>query len=232
MKKLFVAGAALAALLAVSAASAADIPVRPHFKAPPPPPVFNWSGFYIGATVGYGFGDNNHVNQTNLGRSETFDIDGFVAGGTIGWNWQRPGSAFVWGIEADISYSDINGVLPVSPGFGCATGCFTEVKWFGTVRGRLGIARDRALFYVTGGLAYGNVEGSLPPFIPPGSETAVGWTAGAGMEFAIGHRWSMKLEYLYVDLGDAVYAPNFVGNVIAVDNVEFSVVRLGVNYRW
>jgi outer membrane immunogenic protein len=79
-----------AALLSVAtAASAADIPARPYTKAPPPlvSPAYNWSGFYIGAMGGYGW--------------DSGDSSGGFGGGTIGYNWQLPGSQFVFGIEVD-----------------------------------------------------------------------------------------------------------------------------------
>lgn len=228
MLRKFVMGIA-GAIALCSAAVAADLPVnRPIYKAVPAP-VFNWTGFYVGGTVGYGWGDNRHRNQfLNIG-TDSFDVDGFVGGVTLGVNWQAPGTRWVLGLEFDASLSGISGVLPVAPGFGCANGCTTDVKWFGTFRGRVGYAFDRSLLYVTGGLAFGEVEGSILGAFPAGSETLTGWTAGLGGEFAIAPRWSMKLEYLYVDLGNAVYASFFN---LAAENVEFHVVRAGLNYRF
>jgi outer membrane immunogenic protein len=215
----------------IGVASAADLPVKgPVYKAVPAP-VFNWTGFYVGGTVGYGWGDNRHFNETTGIGSQSFDVDGFVAGATLGYNWQTPGSRWVWGLELDVSYSDINGVLPVAPGFGCGGGCITDLKWFGTFRGRLGYAFDRSMIYATGGLAFGEVEGSIVGVATKGSETALGWTVGAGIEFAIAPRWSMKAEYLYVLLNEAQYAV-VAGTNVVVDDLNFSVVRLGVNYRW
>jgi outer membrane immunogenic protein len=209
-------------------AIAADMPRAPAYKAPPPA-VFNWTGFYVGGTVGYGWGKNSHFNTfLNVG-SQSFDVDGFVGGVTLGYNWQARGSRWVLGLEFDASLSDVGGVLPVAPGFGCAGGCTTDLKWFGTFRGRIGYAFDRSMVYVTGGLAFGEVEGSIIGAIPSGSETVTGWTAGVGGEFAIAPRWSMKLEYLYVDLGEATYANFF--NLVARD-IEFHVVRAGLNYRF
>jgi outer membrane immunogenic protein len=222
---------AVGAVSLIGAVHAADMPARtPAYKAPPPA-VFNWTGFYVGGTVGYGFGENRHLNETTGIGSQDFDVDGFVAGATLGYNWQARGSRWVWGVEFDVSYSDINGVLPVAPGFGCAGGCTTELKWFGTFRGRLGYAFDRSMIYATGGLAFGEVEGSIIGVIPPGSETAFGWTVGAGLEFALAPRWSMKAEYLYVSLNEAQYAV-FAGTNVVVDDLNFHVIRLGVNYRW
>src|SRR3954471_15275287 len=90
MKKLLLAGAALASLM--TAASAADLASRPYTKAPPLSPAVNWSGFYIGAMGGYAFDSDN---------------GGGVGGGTVGYNWQFPGSQFVFGIEVDAAGASI-----------------------------------------------------------------------------------------------------------------------------
>jgi outer membrane immunogenic protein len=222
---------AVGALSMMGMASAADLPVKgPVYKAVPAP-VFNWTGFYVGGTVGYGWGSNRHLNTTTGVGSQDFDVDGFVAGATLGYNWQGPGSRWVWGLELDISYSDMSGLLPVAPGFGCVNGCATDLKWFGTFRGRLGYAFDRSMIYATGGLAFGEVQGQVIGLTGRGSDTVVGWTAGAGIEFAIAPRWSMKAEYLYVSMDQAQYA-TFGGGNLAVDDLNFHVVRMGLNYRW
>ncbi|HRF10370.1 MAG TPA: porin family protein [Xanthobacteraceae bacterium] len=222
---------AIAAVSFLGIANAADMPRAPAYYKAPPVAVFNWTGFYVGGTVGYGWGSNRHLNTTTGIGSQDFDVDGFVAGATLGYNWQGPGSNWVWGLELDVSYADVNGVLPVAPGFGCVGGCTTDLKWFGTFRGRLGYAFDRSMIYATGGLAFGEVEGSIIGLTGRGSETVLGWTAGAGIEFAIAPRWSMKAEYLYVSMDQAQYAV-VAGNNIVVDDLNFHVVRLGVNYRW
>lgn len=130
-----------------------------------------------------------------------------------------------------------------------------RILWFGTVRGRVGYAADRLLFFGTAGLAYGRVRlagtmvdsGSalvvVPPFIPdPYSGTAsfsasrvkAGWTAGAGVEGALVGRWTWKAEYLFVDLG----APSLValGPFSAAINAQArftdNIVRGGVNYKF
>ena len=90
MKRLLLAGAALLSLM--TAASAADLAARPYTKAPPLSPAYNWSGFYIGAMGGYAFDSDN---------------GGGFGGGTIGYNWQFPGSQFVFGIEVDAAGASI-----------------------------------------------------------------------------------------------------------------------------
>ena len=160
-------------------------------------PVFSWSGFYFGGHVGYGFGEA-------AGPGATFDIDGVFGGAQLGYNWQFNRN-WVFGIETDLSGSDIG------------TAGFT-VDWFGTTRVRLGYAWDRMMLYGTGGISYGGTDAT---------SGHVGWAAGVGLEWAFAPRWSAKIEYLYVDLGDEIL-PLFAAPV----SVDFSTVRFGVNYRF
>ena len=138
MKRLLLAGAAFLSLM--TAASAADLAARPYTKAPPLSPAFNWSGFYIGAMGGYAFDSDN---------------GGGFGGGTIGYNWQAPGSQFVFGIEVDAAGASIKdsqtavfGVVPVT--------AEDKIDALGSVTGRVGVAVDAALFYAKGGYAWAN----------------------------------------------------------------------------
>jgi outer membrane immunogenic protein len=195
--------------------------------------AYSWTGAYIGVTAGYGWGDSRFDDGA---RSNPFDIDGLVIGGTIGYNLQLQGNVVI-GVEADISYSDISGSFgpgnlgqPNGLGWGCGTGaCVTDVNWFGTLRGRLGYAAaDSLLIYATGGLAYGSIDSAIrndADWIT--GNTAVGWTVGGGIEYVLRPGWTAKLEYLHVDLGwtDRNAAENFRSDAV------FDVVRLGLNYR-
>jgi outer membrane immunogenic protein len=223
MKRIFLSMTAIA-LVAVAAQSAvaADMPVRkalPPQAVQAPPPIFNWSGFYVGAHAGYGWG-SSAFDAAAAGTS--FDTDGWLLGALAGVNYQVGQTVF--GVEADINWSDFSG------GAACgAFNCNTEVPWFGTLRGRLGYAADRFMPYITGGLAYGKIEASVPG-IGGASDTRFGWTAGVGAEYAFAPNMSWKTEYLYVDLGGfdctACGAP--------VPNVDFTshIVRTGVNVRF
>jgi outer membrane immunogenic protein len=133
-----------------------------------------------------------------------------------------------------------------------------KLPWFGTLRGRIGVApTDRWLVYVTGGLAYGEARTDATFTLPPGnaclapctptpggsvagnfSQTRTGWTAGAGVEAALGGGWTGKLEYLHVDLGDTtntfvpIITPPFVGTLRTSARITDDIVRVGVNYRF
>jgi outer membrane immunogenic protein len=193
------------------------------------PAGFVWTGGYVGLQGGYGWGDSHHF--ATGAASPTFDIDGFIGGVTAGYNYQI--NQVVIGVETDISYANVKGgTSESSDTWGCGDGCETEVKWFGTLRGRLGYAMDNTLPYITGGLAYGGAEANPDIAGYGGKDTLFGWTAGAGIEHAFTPNWTVKAEYLYVDLGDVDLAdfgaPFGRGHV----DVNFNTVRIGLNYKF
>lgn len=230
MNRLLACTGALALAFSAHAASAADMP-RPMTKAPAmvAAPMFDWSGFYVGVHGGYAWGDYRLFSAS--GGGPTVDVDGFVGGGTIGWNWQH--SNWVFGIEADISNGpDGTDNSSFSPFWGCNTGrCNVDIDYFGTVRARLGIAVNQWMGYVTGGYAYGHAEGGIRNSVQQGSGSVDGWAAGVGIEYAFAPNWSMKLEYLHVDLGDLEFGTG-VGTERFLGDGDFDVVRVGLNYRF
>jgi outer membrane immunogenic protein len=222
MKRVFLAFVALAAL--GGAAAAADLPppaAQNYYKAPAYLPPFSWTGFYLGINGGGGWG-NSHWDSPPTG---SFDLSGGLVGGTLGYNYQF-GQA-VAGLEGDIDWADINGTTSNA----CPVGCKTNDNWLGTFRGRLGIAADRFLPYVTGGLAFGDIQASTPSFAGATS-TQAGWTLGGGIEMSLVGNWSAKAEYLYVDLGKFNCGTSC--SLLTTDNVSFhtNLLRAGVNYRF
>lgn len=170
MKKILLSGVAIVALFAAAPASAADVPVRgPIYKAAPAP-VFNWTGFYFGGHIGYGWGD------TLVG-----DNDGFLGGLQLGYNWHFAPN-WVFGIETDISGTDMNNSFP------------SHIDYLGTLRARLGYTWDRVMVYGTGGFAYG--RSAIAGF----HDTDTGYALGAGIEWAFAPQWSAKVEYMYHDI--------------------------------
>jgi outer membrane immunogenic protein len=205
-----------------SVASAADIPRRPApapAQAPYFAPPYNWTGFYVGINGGGAWG------TSRWDSTGSFDVSGGLVGGTLGYNWQA--GAIVFGIEGDINWTDIDGRTNTA----CPLGCRTENGWLGTVRGRIGYAFDRFMPYVTGGLAFGDVDARTPGS-PGASSDRTGWTVGAGLEFALAGNWTAKAEYLYVDLGSFNCGLNC--GAFTPDNVSFktNVLRVGLNYRF
>ena len=191
--------------------------------------AYNWSGMYVGVQAGYGWSDSHHYATGD--SSVTFDTDGFIGGLTAGYSYQI--NQVVLGVETDISYSNIEGgTFEDGSDWSCEDGCDTSVEWFGTLRGRLGYAIDRTMLYVTGGLSYGDAEASPEAPDYGGKDTLVGWTAGAGIEHALTSTWTVKAEYLYVDLGEVDLVdfgpPYGVGHA----TVDFNAVRIGLNYKF
>jgi outer membrane immunogenic protein len=205
-----------------------------------------WAGFYIGANGGGAVGSSD--NDFNIAGGPTFasvdlSMKGAIGGGQVGYNWQT--GAMVLGVEADFQGSSLKGSIStpcIAPA--CAlplTARFSqELSWFGTVRARVGYAQAGWLLYATGGYAYGRVETDATATAGPvtaslsTSETSSGWTAGAGAEVLFAPRWSVKVEYLYVDLGRATTSYVFTGLPTLNDskNVTFNVFRAGVNYKF
>jgi len=221
MKRLCLAFVSLAVL--AGAAAAADLPQRapaPYYPTKAPAYVpYTWTGFYIGLNGGGGFG------RSAWDSTGGFDVTGGLVGGTVGYNYQF-GQA-VAGIEGDIDWADINGTTTTT----CPLGCKTSDTWLSTVRGRLGYAADRFMPFVTGGAAFGDIRATTPGFTGA-STTNTGWTAGAGLEFALAGNWTVKAEYLYVDLGK--FNCGVACGAAVTDNVSFTtnLVRAGVNYRF
>lgn len=227
--RLVAAGAAVcgAAVFAVSAASAADLPPRPQpvYKAPAyvAPAAYSWSGFYLGINGGGAFGRSGFDGFPPTGG---FNTSGGLLGGTVGANWQM--GQIVLGLEGDADWSNVKG----STACGAASTCTTTNTWLSTVRGRVGYAVDRFLPYVTGGLAAGNIEAATAGF-PGASANRAGWTVGGGVEMAITGPWTAKVEYLHADLGH-FDCGTACGALLPPDNVKLQedIVRGGVNYRF
>jgi outer membrane immunogenic protein len=185
--------------------------------AAPPACEISWTGFYIGAHAGYGFGQaDTEVTPLPVGRAPAAisldpDENGFFGGIQAGYNHQF--SSFVLGLETDFSGSTIDGSR-TGDGAGYLATVHQDIDWLGTFRGRVGFTPTcRLLLYATGGLAYGDVHDTgitITASQYPGSrsEVQLGWTAGAGAEFALNKRWSLKFEYLYYDLGDKSVTAN------------------------
>jgi len=209
MMSKFAFAAAAVMVTGMTAAQAADLPYYGRGRAPytvnQPLNAYSWAGPYLGANLGYAWGD---VSGTQTEPS------GIAGGVTAGYNWQS--GPIVFGIEGDIQ----------------ATGAddrFASYKfsnpWFGTARGRLGYAFNNVLLYGTAGLAFGSLEAEQNGWQQ--SQTSVGWTAGVGAEVGIYQNWTAKIEYLYVDLSKNTYT------LTGTDSgLSFGTVRVGVNYHF
>jgi outer membrane immunogenic protein len=228
--------------VAASSAFAADLsyPV----KAPPIviAPAYSWTGFYLGANAGGGWGDfdtwQGKYSDGSLydEQSWSHSAGGFIAGGQIGYNYQFSNNVVV-GLEADIEWSDIDATTSGEGNGHYSYG--SEVEWFGTLRARLGYAFDTLLVYGTGGAAYGKVKMFDNNWSTPDdysySDTRWGWTVGGGVEWAFAQNWSVKAEYLYVDLGtyrvDDFY-PDWSPYTVQETDFKFHTLKVGINYKF
>ena len=217
MKKYLLASVAALGLVAAGAASAADLPSRKGPVAAPVymPPAFTWTGFYVGANAGYGWGNVNANGFANVG-----DLDGFVGGGQVGYNYQM--GQFVVGAEADFQGADLSS--------GSNLGLVNvKTEYFGTVRARVGVAFDRFMPYITGGWAYGNVKTSIPALGFSSDRTHTGgYAVGGGLEYAFTNNLIAGVEYLYVNLGEK----NILGAAGTKVGTDFSVVRARLSYKF
>lgn len=245
MKKVLIA----AALVATGAsAQAADLPAKakPYYKAPVAR-VYDWTGFYIGVNGGTGFGRSyTQLGDFNGGNaSSRLGGWGALGGGQIGYNWQY-GNLFglgnvVLGVETDIQGAgfkdDRTCEYFCSPGIS-GFSVNQKLDWFGTVRGRVGVATGPVLSYFTGGFAYGGVDTTITSQFTGAagtssfSNTRTGWTLGSGVEAALGGNWTGKIEYLYVSLGTQTGSnPTAAAPFLFRSEVYEHVFRAGLNYR-
>ena len=262
MKKLAIA--ALAFSVFAAPAFAADLAL----KAPPPPaPVYDWTGGYVGLNLGGSWGraastitGTNGFSGAPFAITSSSNTDGIVGGGQIGYNWQFNNN-WLFGLEADIQGTGQRGTAnlpPVSGTFGVialfpytSTASLTEkLPWFGTARARLGVlATPNWLLYVTGGLAYGeiNTSGTVTTTTAAAGGTAsvtssasadttkAGWTVGGGAEWKVASQWTVKLEYLYVDLGTVTnsFAGGGAFTTLGIStHVTDNIARIGLNYHF
>jgi outer membrane immunogenic protein len=258
--KIILLGCAAAGALSCSA-NAADMTLKARPMAAAIE-VYSWTGFYIGGHIGGGVGEDDPVSMqrfTGAGgvvphplQSGTFTDNNFAFGGAqAGYNQQF--GSWVAGIEADISAGsrrDASIFLTEGP-VGYTASRTVGPEWFGTVRGRLGyLFSPRTMGYVTGGLAYGETR-PLRQFVTgPGpigafafntgpTDTRTGWTVGAGFEYMLAPKWSIKAEYQYIDLGNEFGGTNTIifngGNrATFTSGGDFRVHtgQIGVNYHF
>ncbi len=237
--------AALAAGLGFSGgASAADVYAAGGMKdVPVPAPVTNWTGFYLGGTIGgaYQTGTTTDVDYYDYGGSYSQSDVSFVYGLHAGYNWQY--GMGVFGIEADISGDTFDKSVS---SLDCGTNCTRTFKassdWFSTVRGRLGLTSGNALVYVTGGVAFVDrkqiFNTTFDPFVTPASANSVatGFAAGAGVEVALNNHWSVRAEYLFIGVPEEtkiLYDPQAqITNNRFNMSYEAQIARVGVSYKF
>jgi outer membrane immunogenic protein len=260
IRKLLLSTVAIAAVS--TSAFAADLPSRraPPVYIPPPVPQFSWTGFYVGGDIGDAFGRDS-VTQVgapggNAVYYNTGVTNGIIGGGHVGYNFSTQslpilggiaggmsglpfigGAGGVVGVEGDIRGTDyrssttFGGPTPLTESFR------NEIN--GSIRGRLGIAVDRALFFATGGVAFAQFQNAYSsPVISNGygqlSSTRVGYAVGGGVEYAITTNFSLRAEYRYEDFGRYTDVPTFVTPIgfTATHHDVIETATVGFSYKF
>jgi outer membrane immunogenic protein len=232
--RLLIAAAAL--ISTTLAVQAADMKIKkPVYKAPPMPVVLanDWSGFYIGGHLGYGWADSVSSGVAGVpfdvaGTSVGAKPSGWLGGMQLGYNMTM--QQFLLGLEVDLGYLGINGSNTVGTAFASV-----NYGWYSVIAGRLGLAMDTALIYLKGGFAMAKVTneaglvGDATDFTST-SGTRTGFAIGGGLEYALSRQWSVKGEYLYLDFGD-VRSGNLDGDTFNHANA-LHTFKIGLNYRF
>ena len=232
----------------------------PTPTAAPSLPSFTWTGLYAGGQMGYGWGLNDGTidyatAQGQIGHSNlTSAAQGVIGGAHLGYN-QQFGQA-VLGLEGSVDGVTVTKNIAVLgpniiadpyryPGIGAGADGNVQSGVQASIRARAGYAFGRLLPYATAGVAFGSfksdaqlfgVDLNAASFGASGSSSAtrVGWTLGAGLEYAINNSWSARAEYRYSDFGHLPIStdPWSVGAVFAVDrHLDEQQVQVGFSYK-
>jgi outer membrane immunogenic protein len=247
MKRKFIrslAGAAAGVLLAGTSAIAADLtPVPPPVLAP----VFNWTGFELGAQIGGGVGQTSVNLFDVLNFSNSYSDAGAFGGLHVGFNYQLMGPIVV-GVQGEYNFAGISGNASAVP-FNYLT---TSIREFGSADARIGYAFDRLLVYAIGGFAYGDIRNAInfqvtpgvPPFVTgyPNNRffaaNRYGFDVGGGLEYNFFGNWTARAEYRYYNWGTRGFADAGFGNpvTIAIPNhtskETLQTGRLGLTYKF
>jgi outer membrane immunogenic protein len=257
MRKFIQPGVAGAVLLSIGLASlpgarAADLPTKAEKTFAP---VWDWTGLYGGIHGGYGWGDADYSFLPMAGLTGFFApvpgggrfgqrLDGGMAGGHFGYN-QQIGRSLI-GLEASFSGSLLNGnsINPFAPAVAPDASYDTDLKWIATLTPRIGFASGNWLTFVKGGLAAGEVRSELtstalaPARVFQETNRYVGWTVGAGIEYALTNNWIVGAEYNYYDLGSEPYGGRAdprsvvpIGPVQYSTDLRFSTALARLSYK-
>lgn len=227
MKRILLASVAAAALW--TAPSFAADPAMPMEE----PPVFTWTGAYVGVQAGYGWGDAE-ISAAGGTVVSPNDPDGFLGGVYVGYNYQFANNV-VLGIDADFALTGADGSGAVFQGGAVVPGqsTSTDLNWEGAARIRLGYAIDRWLPYIAGGVAIADLDHSVTigAVTTNYGDTYVGYTLGAGVEYAFTDNLLLRAEYRFSDFGSEDFAIS--GLVIAHEqDLDTHDLRIGLSYKF
>jgi outer membrane immunogenic protein len=246
MKRILLSTASLGVLALASPALAADLP---YAKAPPAvASVYDWTGVYVGAFGGGGYGNHNVNNATGQAVpfadfSANYSSTGGVAGGDIGYQWQS--GSLVVGIEGDLAWTGIKGNDSVQfnngnfPGVGAVDA--DNLRWTGALIVKAGYAVDRWMLYFDGGYAFGSIQHTNTPLVGPVDTfnvTGNGLTGGGGIAYAVTNNVIAKIDYRYTSFngynrpGNAVTGLTVNGQLPYSTVSTYSVVTLGLDFKF
>jgi len=241
MKKILVGAIGAVALSMSAPASAADMAARPYTKAPPMvAPIYDWTGFYIGANGGWGQSRNcwDFVGAAGVVTADGCrERSGGLIGGQVGYRWQA--SQWVFGLEAQGDWADLSSqrVSLINPAFSTRT----KTDGIGLFTGQIGYSWNASLLYVKGGAAVtsnrfsilGTLSGAE---LAAASATRWGGTVGVGWEYGFAPNWSAGIEYDHLFMGNANNSFSVANLIVAGAlnriNQDVDMVTLRVNYRF
>lgn len=270
LKRVFMASVGAVALVGSALAADLPSRAPPPVFAPPAP-IFTWTGVYLGGQIGYAWthGDSSidSVGYDNLGNayydsySPQANANGVIGGAHVGYNLQI--NQWVLGLEGDVDGSSLSKTANVSPYSNyyqdyIPTTVHSALDIQGSIRGRVGFAIDRVLLYGTGGVAFGGFRNSIDTNYPgcfaatclfgvnfaghdSFSQTRVGWTAGAGVEYAVTNNWSIRAEYRFTQYGNSAgdlsnaYPAAYLGERVNATwrrNLDENRVQVGFSYKF
>jgi len=259
MYRKFLLASVGALALTGSAALAADLPSRaPPPVYLPPPPIFTWTGIYVGGQIGYAWasGNNNFTGYDPFFVADPFisttlggNPSGVIGGAHVGYNYQI--NQWVFGLEGSVDGTSLSNTAAAFFPDGTTLTVQSRADIQGSIRGRLGIAWDRALIYATGGVAFGGFNTNVNiantgflnggvPFFANGSisSTRVGWTVGGGIDYAVTNNWSVFAEYRYTNWG-SINENNFGGGLLTGGEffngnrkINQNQVQVGFSYKF
>jgi outer membrane immunogenic protein len=184
----------------------------------------SWTGFYVGASAGT-VSEESAWFIPGVVTTPTSSDDGAIYGGTVGFGFKS--GVWVFGIEGDWSKTD----LDVGPISACGGNCRTSAEWLATLRARVGfLVSPSTLLYATGGAAWAEIKGTAAGVSE--KETATGWTWGGGFEVKLDKHWSVKGEYLRVELDDTLVCGTVVCGAENFSHNKLDVLRAGVNFKF
>ena len=239
--------ASVGAIAFAGSAFAADLPYRgPPPVYLPPPPIFTWSGLYVGGQIGYAWG-SDPIDVAIVGipvASFNDNPKGVIGGAHLGYNLQI--AQWVAGLEGTVDGTSVTGrtsapVVALGSGVTGSTRSIVQ----GSIRARLGVAFDRVLIYGTGGAAFAGIKNNYTDTggnatdiigITEGiSKTRSGWTVGGGLEYAVPNNWSIRAEYRYSDFGrspDFPFISVTLGNTSFTHHLKESQVQARFSYKF